>query len=362
MSVFGKLHMIKHSAFILTALLMLAAQGLTTPAKAQSGTDAGADNSIVVLMYHRFGEEKYPSTNIRMEQLDAHIKELTSGKYNVMPLPDIIQALRTGEALPDRTVGISIDDAFLSVFENAWPRFRKAGLPFTVFVATNNIDNGNPDFMSWEQVRELHDNGVTIGAHSLSHGHLPSKSEATTKQEVEGSMKRIEEMIGFRPTLFAYPYGEASLRLMQQVQDAGMRASFGQQSGAITPAHNIWYLPRYAINERYGEEDRFRRVINSLGLAVTDLLPYDPYLGQREGDNPPALGFTMPSDISRGNELACYRSDTGLIKDMTRLGPYRVELRFEKEFAVGRTRVNCTVPGPDGRWRWFGTLFYRAKN
>ena len=361
MSVFGKFHTVKHCAAILMALLLTCLTTISGAAFAQSGTDAGADNSIVVLMYHRFGEDKYPSTNIRLEQLDAHIQELTSGNYNVLPVPEIIRALRAGEALPDRTIGISIDDAFRSVYENAWPRFRKAGLPFTVFVATDNVDKGHSDFMTWEQIREMHDNGVTIAAHSLSHGHLPSKTEAVTEREVNGSVERIEEMIAFRPTLFAYPYGEASLRLMKQVQAAGMKASFGQQSGAITPAHNIWYLPRFAINERYGEADRFRRVINSLGLAVTDVLPYDPYIGQTEGDNPPALGFTMPSDIKRGDELACYRSDTGLIENMTRLGPYRVELRFDTEFAVGRTRVNCTVPGPDGRWRWYGTLFYRAR-
>ena len=168
-------------------------------------------------------------------------------------------------------------------------------------------------------------------------------------------------MTGRRPVLFAYPYGETSLRLMKQVKAAEMKAAFGQQSGAITPAHNIWYLPRFAINERYGEEGRFRQVLNSLGLAVTDVTPYDPHLGQRDGDNPPAMGFTMPSDIKRGDELACYHSDIGRIEKMTRLGPHRVELRFDDAFGPGRTRVNCTVPGPDGRWRWFGTLFYVPK-
>ena len=343
---------------LLTALAcLLAARGVP----AEELPQTGSDNSIVVLMYHRFGEDKYPSTNVRMSQLDTHIRELTNGNYNVLPLPEIIRALRAGEILPDRTIGISVDDAFRSVHDKAWPKFKAAGLPFTVFVATDGIDEGNPDYMNWDQIRALHEDGVTIAAHSLSHGHLPALDEAATAREVEQSIHRIEEETGQRPDLFAYPYGETSLRLMKQVQDNGMTAAFGQQSGAITPAHNIWYLPRFAINERYGEEDRFRRVLNSLGLAVTDVTPFDPHLGQRAGDNPPAMGFTMPATIKRGDELACYHSDSGRVEKMTRLGPYRVELRFDEAFNPGRTRVNCTVPGPDGRWRWYGTLFYVPK-
>ncbi|RED51490.1 polysaccharide deacetylase family protein [Aestuariispira insulae] len=339
-------------------LILLVSLFCPSWAYAQAIPANNADNSIVVLMYHRFGQDQYPSTNVRLEQLDAHIAELASGGYNVLPLPDIIHALRAGTVLPDRTIGITVDDAFRSVFDNAWPKFKAAGLPFTVFVATDNVDQGNPDFMSWDQIKTLHEDGVTIAAHSLSHDHLPALDKDTTAREVNQSIARLEEMLGKRPEFFAYPYGETDLRLMKQVEEAGMLAAFGQQSGAITPAHNIWYLPRFAINERYGEAGRFRQVVNSLGLAVQDVTPFDPHLGQTPGDNPPAMGFTMPSNINRGDELACYHSDTGRIEDMTRLGPYRVELRFSKAFRSGRTRVNCTVPGPNGRWRWFGSLFY----
>ena len=73
-----------------------------------------AASSAVVLMYHRFGESEYPSTNTSSEQLDAHIAELTSGAYNVMTLEDIVVKLKAGETLPDRTVGLSIDDGYLA--------------------------------------------------------------------------------------------------------------------------------------------------------------------------------------------------------------------------------------------------------
>ena len=95
---------------------------------------AYAADYAVILMYHRFGENDYPSTNIRLEQFDAHLKTLASSDYNVMALADIIDRLQDGQPLPERTVAITIDDAYLSVYTEAWPRLQAYGFPATVFV------------------------------------------------------------------------------------------------------------------------------------------------------------------------------------------------------------------------------------
>src|SRR3546814_1039895 len=79
--------------------------------------------------------------------------------------------------------------------------------------------------------------------------------------------------------------------------------------------------------------------------------------------NPPAFGMTV--DSARGGlvgglvRLACYHSAVGKVA-VERLGAHRIELRFDRAFPTGRSRVNCTLPGPEGRWRWFGTQFYVA--
>ncbi len=118
-------------------------------------TPALAANSAVVFMYHRFGETTHPSTNTTIAQLESHIELLTSGGFTVLPLPDIVAAIREGRDLPDRTVGLSVDDAFLSLYTEGWPRFREAGLPLTLFVATGPIDRGYSNYMSWDRIREV---------------------------------------------------------------------------------------------------------------------------------------------------------------------------------------------------------------
>ena len=107
-----------------------------------------AADSAVILMYHRFGETSFPSTNIRLEQFETHIQELTSGPYTVLPVPEIVAAIREGRPLPDRTIGITIDDGYLSVYAEAFPRLREAGLPFTVFVSTDPVDRKFSGFMT----------------------------------------------------------------------------------------------------------------------------------------------------------------------------------------------------------------------
>ena len=86
-------------------------------------------SSAAVFMYHRFGESNYPSTNVRMEQFRAHLKEIRDGSYKVIPLPDIVAAFRRKEPLPDKAIALTVDDAFLSVYNRAWPLLKKAGFP-----------------------------------------------------------------------------------------------------------------------------------------------------------------------------------------------------------------------------------------
>jgi hypothetical protein len=137
------------------------------------------------------------------------------------------------------------------------------------------------------------------------------------------------------------------------VRALGYEAAFGQHSGALDASADFFALPRFALNETYGEPERFALIADVLPLPVSDLTPVDPVLRDA---NPPALGFTVDPAIGRLDRLSCFVSHTGPVAYET-LGSHRVELRFAAPFPPGRTRVNCTLPGAGGRWRWFGMQF-----
>ena len=310
--------------------------------------------SAVILMYHRFGEDIYPSTNVRMDQFEAHIKELTEGPYTVLPVSEIVAALRSGRKLPDRAIGITVDDAYLSVYTEAWPRLKAAGLPFTLFVATDAVDKRYAGMVDWGQIREMRDAGVEIGAHTASHLHMPDAADEVNKSEMQRSLKRFQEELGERPALFAYPYGETSLATQAIVREFGFETAFGQHSGVAHGGGDPMYLPRFALNETYSALEDFVLRVNALPLPVGDISPLDSFIQDK---NPPLVGFTVDATVGSLGGLACYHSQFGKA-DLEILGTHRVEIRFPQPFKAGRTRLNCTKPAGKGRWRWFGMQYY----
>lgn len=331
---------------ILTLLLLLTSVGIY-PARASEWA--------TILTYNRFGEDGDPYNTIRLDQFEAHLAEITRGGYTVMPLGEIIAALRNRQPLPDRTLAITIDDSHGSIWTEAWPRLKRAGLPFTIFLATETIDRGASGYMTWDQLRELRDAGVAFGNLTAAHPHLPVQTPNRIAREIEQANRRIMEELGIKPDLFAYPYGEWSREVRRAVIAAGFRAAFGQQSGIAYAAQDYFTLPRFPMSEAAGNLGRFRLAIEALPLKITELTPDEPMLSQ----NPPSIGFTVVEPFVDLNRLACFTSHLSGPVDIERLGERRIEIRLSQPFPPGRGRVNCTLPGPNGRWHWLGLQFYQ---
>lgn len=222
-----------------------------------------------------------------------------------------------------------------------------------MFVATQPVDRDQRGYMSWDQIRILQDEGVQIGSQTRSHPHMHDISLSDAKEELEFSNNRFLEEIGQRPKLFAYPYGEYNLGVVELVKQAGFDAAFGQNSGIAHGYNGFFELPRFAMNEQYGSLDRLQLAIDGLPLKVDQIVPEDVVLN--DNNNPPNYGFTLAPDIANDRQLRCFNSTYGKL-EVNILGP-RAEIRLPGPLGQGRARINCTMPGGDGRWRWFGRQF-----
>lgn len=336
------------SIFIILKILLISSTSL---AQEINKTQIQDVNYVSVLMYHRFGENKYPTTNIKMDQFSDHIKELMKTKYNVIKIQDGLNAIQNISLVKDRSVIITIDDAYSSVFNNAWPILKKYGLPFTLFVSTDVIDNKTPGYMSWEEIRILRDNGVTIGSQTKSHPHMHNLSENQIVKELEFSNSRFVKEIGSKPEIFAYPYGEYNLNVVKKIKINGFKAAFGQHSGVAHLSLGLYQLPRFAMNEAYGNMQRFLLAVNAKPMPISDLSPKDPVIIK----NPPFYGFTLSDTIKPKGIVRCFASN-GIKSETKRLGKNRIEVRLEKPFPKGRGRINCTMSAGE-RWRWLGRQF-----
>ncbi len=310
-------------------------------------------NSATVFMYHKFGVSKYPSTSVTIDQFNSHIEELTKERYTIKSLDFIIDTILNDGDLPENTIGISVDDADKSFLEVGWPLFKKNNIPVTLFVTTGTISN-NEKYINWDQIRKLKEEGVIIGAHSHTHAHLPDISIEEVKKEIETSNKIFLKELGELPTLFAFPYGETTDEIIELVKEFKFKVAFGQHSGIINETSNMYYLPRFSLNERYGEIDRVKFAASSKGLGVYDFIPQNPTIKQ----NPPFIGFSLLDD-KKAQSLDCFIFDNkGQVDREIYKFNERIEIRLSRELSSGRSRMNCTVKDSDGNWRWFGHQFY----
>ena len=329
---------------------------LAGAAEAEIPTDNtahGAGHGAVVFSYSRFGEDQYGSGGIALDQFDAHIAELADGGHAVLPLPVLLEKLDHGAPLPDRAVALTIDDAHRSVYDEAFPRLKAAGVPFTLFVAPDPIDSGAESHMTWAQVREVARSGATIGVLPAAGLSMPQRTVPQNAADLVRAVQRVEAELGVRPTLLAYPFGSYSSGIRDLAQRQGFAAAFTQSSGVVHGRSDRLSLPRFVMNEAFGGIDRFRLAANALPLPVADVTPADPVLTQ----NPPSIGFTVAGGIGDLDRLACFVSGQGRT-GLERLDGNRIELRIVEELPAGRTRLNCTLPAGEGRWRWFGMQFF----
>lgn len=302
----------------------------------------------VVLMYHRFGNDKYPSTNIKLSQFKEHIKVLKDGNYNILPLSQVIKAIKEKKPLPQKSIAITIDDGYISVYKEAYPLLKEANFTFTLFVNSNAISVNSKNYMSWEQIRKLYKNGVEIGNHSASHLYMVKHSYEENLKDIKTANEKFLNELGFIPKLFAYPYGEFNNDTIKLIEEMNFSAGFGQHSSVISEDENIHSLPRFALNENYGDIDRFKFIIDTHPLKVYNFKPRDTIVNK----NPPNISFELDKSFNP-KALNCYVAGE---RANLNIDENRVTFTPQKAFSRGRTKLNCTLK-KDNKWYWFGKLF-----
>lgn len=315
------------------------------------------EKSAVILSYSRIGEDAYPDTNLRIDQFNAHIDELTSGEYHISSLDTIIDSIQAGSPLPDKTVAITFSGAYRSAYQNAMKVLLEREIPFTVFYASDHADGNIQQHLNWKDLKNLEQTGlVNFGLLPGSYIRLSGKNDTEILKQVNRARMRHRAELKQDAVFFSYPFGEYSLQYKNLIKSQGFKAAFGLHSGTIYDGTDMFALPRFSMTENYGSLSRFQMVTGALPLPANDIEPQDPNLKS----SLPAIGFTTSSALSESLEsLSCFMSGQGAMKTEI-LGKSRVELRLKEPLSDERVRVNCTIPETDNtgleRWRWLGML------
>ena len=253
----------------------------------------------------------------------------------------------------EKKILITIDDAFTSFYENAWPYLKKNKIPFILFVSTEPI--GKHGYMNWEQIKEIEkEEFAFIGNHSHSHEYLVKYKFNDFKTDIDLSIKIFEDKLGYNPIFFSYPFGEYSLEQKNYIKEK-FQYAFGQNSGVIDLTKDKFELPRFPINEKYGDLNRFNNIINYLPLQYKKVTPEDKLIN--DDNNPPKLIIEFFEEQKNLENITCYSNEGNKWRETNiNLEKNYLKVFFSEKFSFRRGRINCSLNDKEG-WRWFGIQF-----
>jgi len=305
----------------------------------------------LVIMYHRFNEHKYPSTNIQMNVFENQIKIIQQLNFKFYSPNDFQKNFEFPKN--EKKILITIDDAFSSFYENAWPLFKEKKIPFILFVSTEAV--GKPGYMSWKQIKEIEkeDFGY-IGNHSHTHKYLVDLKKKDFLNDIKKANEIFIKEIGYNPKYFSYPFGEYNDYIKNYISQ-NFDFAFGQHSGVIDINKNKYELSRFPINEKYGDIDRFKFLINLQPLQFKAMYPENKMINNK--NNPPNFSVEFFKDQKNLKNINCF-SDEGnkWEKSNISLKNNTLTILFRDKFLFRRGRINCSL-NDEGIWRWFGVQF-----
>jgi len=314
------------------------------------------DEGVLSIMYHRFDENKYPSTNIQMNIFLEQIQLIKDLNYDFIHPENFEKNFNIPKK--QKKILITIDDAFQSFYEVAWPFLKENKIPFILFVSTEPV--GNKGYMTWDQIKEVEQESFAIiGHHSHSHDYLIDVSNEDFIKDIETANKIFTEKIGYIPSLFSYPFGEYS-EFMRQYISKNFTYAFGQHSGVIDVNKEKFQLPRFPINENYGELKRFTSIIKTYPLEYKKLLPLEKKLNK--SNNPPLFSVEFFDNQENIKNINCYSNEGNKWeKSKIQFRGNTLNIKFREAFLPRRGRINCSL-NDNGKWRWFGTQFIVDNN
>ena len=306
---------------------------------------------IVSLMYHRFNENQYPSTNIKIDIFKKQIEQINNKKINFMLPSNFDKNFNLKKER--KQILLTIDDAFSSFYENAWPILKKEKIPFILFVSTQPV--GKYGYMTWEQIKEIEkEDFAFIGNHSHSHEYLVEYNFNEFKKDIDTSIRIFNNNIGYNPIFFSYPFGEFSLEQKKYISSK-FKYGFGQNSGVIDLNKDKYELPRFPINEKYGDLERFNFLLDLYPLEYKKILPEDKLIVQN--NNPPVTIIEFFKNQKNLEQINCFSDEgKGWDKSVTELIDNKLYIKFRDKFNFRRGRINCSLNDDIG-WRWLGMQF-----
>ncbi len=236
---------------MLTATPKPTVTATATPLPTPDGTFRVAD--VPILMYHYIsvpppGADRYRlDLSVTPENLDAQLAWLAENGYTTITLQDLLYHLTLGRSLPEKPILLTFDDGYADAYGNAFPILQKYGFVGTFFIITDRITYGESNYVTWDQVVELHDAGMDIQSHTRTHPDLRGLSGAQLLWQILGSREALEARIDKQVRFFCYPAGRYDANAIRALERFGYWAAVTTEYGTTHSTAGLFTLKRIRI-------------------------------------------------------------------------------------------------------------------
>jgi len=202
---------------------------------------------VPILMYHSVDSGSGNTLKVTPKNFEKQIAFLSKQKYDVISLNDLVDGIKQNRKFSSKTVVITFDDGFKDNYINAFPVLARHKMPAAIFLITSYIGN-NKDYLTWDQVRLMMDNGIDFGGHTKNDIYLPgAHSEAVIVDEITGSKRDIEQNTNKEVNFFCYPIGGFNDKIKDIVKVSGYKAACTTNRGRDRYNRDVYELNRVKI-------------------------------------------------------------------------------------------------------------------
>lgn len=316
-------------------------------------------NNFSAFIYHRFGDDRFPSTNISLSNFESQLIFLQENDYLVLTFSEALEYIQK-ERKSAQIAVITIDDAYKSFYQNGWPLLKKYGFKASLYVNTETV--GSKDFMSWDEINKINKAGIEIGNHSHGHPYFLDNFKAKSfTDDLLASHEIFQKNMGNIPKAYAYPYGEWNDHMASILDSMGYSYATAQNSGPIYKGSPLFHLPRFPMSDDYAELDPFKQKLTVDALEIDEIkIITEGYLGSTAK---PRLLLNFNESMYDIRNLQCFIQGSIANKSIRVVKDSRVELSIwpETDLTNRRTLFTITVTDYNGNWHWFSFVYVLAK-
>ncbi len=216
--------------------------------------------SLPVYYYHRVGPFRAgapPKMNVAPDAFREHMSVLAR-KANPVSISDLIVCAHDRRPFPRGAVAVTFDDGYKDLLEHALPVLKEFHIPAAFFIVSGGVggtDSWNTiegvprePILSWDDLKRLRDEGMTIGSHSATHARLDELSGEVLKEEIAGSRRELQAQLGIEIRHFAYPQGRYSAEAEKAVAEAGYVAGWATRKGRPLAPGDVTAIRRAPVS------------------------------------------------------------------------------------------------------------------